>query len=185
LKRVATFIYGDESLQKKTEVLLTFNDLQKLKSSSGFSEIQIQALFRMFQALNPRNGVIPLSSLSRIPQLSFPLSSRLPKALGVKKRDISFPDFANAISVFSIHAPIEDKISFLFKLYDQDDDGKISRSDLKKTLTLLANDEDLGLIDYAVTKTFEELGDNEFIDRSEFGKVVGSLDVKSFVSFEI
>lgn len=44
------------------------------------------------------------------------------------------------MSVFSLRAPREQKLRFAYKIYDNDDDGKISREDLKTSLKTVMQD---------------------------------------------
>lgn len=49
-------------------------------------------------------------------------------------------EFAQLMSVFSLRAPREQKLRFAYKIYDNDDDGKISREDLKTSLKTVMQD---------------------------------------------
>jgi serine/threonine-protein phosphatase 2B regulatory subunit len=50
---------------------------------------------------------------------------------------ISFHKFLRLLSVFNPRTGTEEKLEFLFKIYDWDGDGKISRQDLAKVRNIL------------------------------------------------
>eukprot|EP01028_Stygiella_incarcerata_P000908 TRINITY_DN1143_c1_g1_i1.p1 TRINITY_DN1143_c1_g1~~TRINITY_DN1143_c1_g1_i1.p1 ORF type:complete len:128 (+),score=30.23 TRINITY_DN1143_c1_g1_i1:251-634(+) len=69
----------------------------------------------------------------------------------------SFQEFVLCLSVFSPRAPVDEKSRFLFRLYDQDNDGKISRSDLHLSLLrMIGNEVTPDEISLIVDKVFAE-----------------------------
>ena len=68
-----------------------------------------------------------------MPELAInPLAQRILQMF----ENVNFKDFCLMLSNFSERATAEDRIRFLFNVYDVDGDGYISRSDL---LTMLRN----------------------------------------------
>jgi serine/threonine-protein phosphatase 2B regulatory subunit len=160
--------------------------IEEIKAISGYTESEIYQLFNKFLALDPKDGEISLVALLRLPELSMPLASRVPRALGLAAtKTLNFKAFVKALSVFHLRTPTEEKISFLFRLYDGDGDERISRAELKKTLTLLAGDEDPTLLDYAVNKTFAEIGDPEaqYLTKEDFIRGLAGVDINRIISF--
>lgn len=50
---------------------------------------------------------------------------------------LSFENFLDVVYIFSEQAPLEDKIKYAFKIYDEDNDGYIGRDDLHSIVTLM------------------------------------------------
>ena len=49
-------------------------------------------------------------------------------------------EFAQLMSTFSMRASRETKLRFAYQVYDDDDDGKISREDLRRTMKTIVQD---------------------------------------------
>ena len=66
-----------------------------------------------------------------IPELSInPLSQRLVALF----ENTNFQDFVRKVSLFSDKAPFEEKLRFMFTVWDVDGDGRISQEDLEHVL---------------------------------------------------
>ena len=50
---------------------------------------------------------------------------------------LSFENFLDIVYIFSEQAPLEEKIKYAFKIYDEDNDGYIGRDDLHSIVTLM------------------------------------------------
>ena len=82
-------------------------------------------------------------------------------------------------------------ISVLFKIFDADDDGKLSRKDLEDTLKLMLGTESGELdLESLIDKVFEEVDNSEknFIDKdgklySDFAKVMWMTNFDQKCSF--
>ena len=170
---------------------LTLEDLEEIKALSGFTESEVFLLEKKFHALNPDKGQISIAGFLRLPELNMPLSHRIPRALGISRLPgLDLKLFCKALALFHPKAAIEDKTDFLFKLYDADGDGMLSREDLTGTLTAIAGraaDEDPALIGYTVDKVFTELGDDGTgkLSRDDFVHGIASVELVKFISFNL
>ncbi|XAR52208.1 hypothetical protein NMG60_11020154 [Bertholletia excelsa] len=77
---------------------------------------------------------------------------------------IEFGEFVRSLAIFHPNAPVEDKITFAFKLYDLRQTGYIEREELKEMLQALLHEFDLvlsdDLVEIIVDKTFKEVDKN-------------------------
>ncbi|CAL6095538.1 Calcineurin_regulatory subunit B [Hexamita inflata] len=90
-----------------------------------------------FYQLSGNAKFIVKSKLQQIPELQLnPLSSRIAE-LFVDQSDnegISFKSFVQNLAVFSHQSTEEEKLRFLFRVYDRDNDGKINEDELYNIL---------------------------------------------------
>ncbi|KAM2921604.1 hypothetical protein COP2_043327 [Malus domestica] len=91
---------------------------------------------------------------------------------------IEFGEFVRSLGVFHPDAPVEDKISFAFRLYDLRQTGYIEREELKEMVVALLHESDLVLsddvIEMIVNKTYSDAdkkGDGR-IDEEEWKEFV-------------
>lgn len=159
--------------------------VEEIKALTGFSEQEIKAIHVKFLSLDPVHGLVTTLGFLRLPELTMPLNSRILRALKISHlKYLDFRQFAGALAVFNVKAPVEEKLDFLFRLYDGDRDNLISRDDLGKTLTIISGEADPSLIEFAVGKAFEELGDGKqtHISREDFGRGLIGVDVNKLIS---
>merc|ERR1712232_421327 len=99
-----------------------------------------------FQGLDKdRNGFLTQNELLSLPELTMnPLATRI-TALFVGEDHfiqdrISFPTFLKVLATFSPQAPVEQKRRLAFQLYDANQDGVISKTELMDTIKLMVAD---------------------------------------------
>jgi serine/threonine-protein phosphatase 2B regulatory subunit len=104
-----------------------------------------------------------------IPELSInPLAQRLVRLA----ESANFTEFVRLLAPFSPRAPREDKVRFIFEVYDVDGDGVVSREDMSVVLRQLGG---AGLADAAV---------HELVERAfgEAGAADGCLRLPDFAA---
>jgi len=131
--------------------MLQNEEIIAIQTETGFSPSQIERLYSRFTSLDKGdNGSLSREDFLRIPELAInPLGDRIVQAFfaqndGYEER-INFRQFMRVLSRFR---PIkknrenklnsrEDKLRFAFKMYDLDDDQKISREELLAVLHMM------------------------------------------------
>lgn len=162
------FRHGPEPVEVPGARRLAPEELEAIGARSGFSQAELLRLYRRFvRAGNGQAEVKADELMAGLDVLSGPLVPRLPAALRLPPppKPVDFTTAATALGVFCERTPDDDKTRFLFRLYDADCDGKISKQDLRSTLELilpelLECDDGEELLERAVEGTFEELVGN-------------------------
>lgn len=129
---------------------LTQYDVEELMDhcNGRFSQGEIEGLYRRFRALDRgHKGYISAEEFMNIPELSInPLARRLERMF----ETVNFTDFVSFLSVFSKRASREDRLRFIFNVYDMDGDGHVAAEDLELMLRQLAgrslSDEDIAAV---------------------------------------
>eukprot|EP01029_Cantina_marsupialis_P029338 TRINITY_DN780132_c0_g1_i1.p1 TRINITY_DN780132_c0_g1~~TRINITY_DN780132_c0_g1_i1.p1 ORF type:complete len:206 (-),score=25.10 TRINITY_DN780132_c0_g1_i1:240-857(-) len=118
-------------------------EVLELQSISNFSAQQIRKLYKRFMRLDrSRSGAISKSDLTMIPEVSMnPLGFRIVAQFDTRKDDqINFRDFVSVLSNFSAIASSEQKIGFMFNIYDCNEDGLLDVDDMSEVIGLLVGD---------------------------------------------
>lgn len=99
-----------------------------------FTASEIESLYKRFRTLDRRHkGYVSSEELMAVPELAInPLAQRIIQIF----ENVNFKDFCLLLCNFSERSTPQDRIRFMFTVYDIDGDGAISRSDL---LTMLRN----------------------------------------------
>ncbi|EFJ43382.1 hypothetical protein VOLCADRAFT_65983 [Volvox carteri f. nagariensis] len=100
------------------------------------NQAEIEALYKRFRALDRgHKGYISPEEFLSIPELSInPVAQRLVRYCECP----NFTTFVEMVAPFSPRASREDKLAFMFAVYDVDGDGFISREDMSMMLKQLA-----------------------------------------------
>lgn len=156
---------------------LTQYDIEEVQAHADgkFSQREVVALYERFCALD-RNGkgYISADEFMAVPEFALnPLAQRLLRLL----EGVNFKDFVVFLSAFSSQATFEDKANLIFKVYDLDGNGKVSREDIVAVLRDLSGSfltEDQR--QQAVTGAFDEAGfsQDSALTFPDFCKVLGN-----------
>lgn len=111
-----------------------------LSQGTNFGSEEIDRLAKRFMKMDAdNNGAIDKNEFLSIPGISQnPLSRRVIEIFDENRGgDIDFKEFVKGLSIFSSTTDPDDKLRFLFKVYDIDNDGYISNGELYLVLRLM------------------------------------------------
>ncbi|SHO76711.1 Calcineurin B [Malassezia sympodialis ATCC 42132] len=164
--------------------------LNDMEQNTHFSAQEIQRLKKRFLKLDrDGSGSIDRDEFLQIPAIANnPLAQRL---ISIFDADgggtVDFQEFVHGLSVFTSQGSREEKLQFVFKVYDMDRDGFISNGELFIVLKMMVGgnlkDQQLQQI---VDKTIMEAdknGDGK-IDFYEFLDMVNNTDVAKQLTLE-
>jgi len=129
--------------------------------------------------LTAAKGYISAEELLGIPELSInPLAQRLVRLF----ESVNFMEFARMLAAFSSRASTDEKLNFMFTVYDVDGDGIVSRDDMDVMLrqlggTTLSDDD----IKELIGAGFAEAGTNDGLTPAAFKAALKEQDLKGMM----
>ncbi|PKI52370.1 hypothetical protein CRG98_027296 [Punica granatum] len=150
------------------------------------SQQEIVSLYQRFCQLDRSGGgFISADEFLSVPEFAVnPLSQRLLRMLD----GLNFKEFVAFLSAFSPHVSLQQKIEFIFKLYDSDSNGKVAVHDMLDVLRDLTGQ----FIseqqrEQVLTEVLEEAGytKDSMLVLSDFVKILGSSDLKMEVEVPV
>ncbi|XP_031247619.1 calcineurin subunit B-like isoform X1 [Pistacia vera] len=164
-----------------TSSMLTQYDIEEVQShcNNTFSQQEIVSLYQRFCQLDRSNGgFISGEEFLNVPEFAVnPLSLRLLRMLD----GLNFKDFVAFLSAFSPRASLQQKIEFIFKVYDSDGNGKVTFNDMLDVLRdLTGNFISEQQREQVLTRVLEEASytKDSLIVLSDFVKILGNSDLK-------
>ncbi|KAL0206868.1 hypothetical protein P9112_012579 [Eukaryota sp. TZLM1-RC] len=125
------------------EQALTEEQLDKLQLETTLTQEEIQILFSRFITLDKDNsGGLDEAEIENLTDFTLtPLRRHLLAVLDTNDdKTIDFDEFLAAFSAFSSNGNQQERVSFLFKVYDTNNDGFICKDDLYYALKLMVQD---------------------------------------------
>ncbi|XP_077222710.1 uncharacterized protein LOC143856390 [Tasmannia lanceolata] len=168
--------------------MLTQYDIEEVQEhcNHAFSQHEIVSLYQRFCQLDRNGGgFISADEFLSVPEFAVnPLSQRLLRMLDV----LNFKDFVAFLSAFSSRASMQQKIEFIFKVYDSDCNGKVSFNDILDVLRDLA-----GIFiseqqkQEVLTHALEEAGytKDSLLTLADFTKILGDSCLKMEVEVPV
>ncbi|CAH3161339.1 unnamed protein product [Porites evermanni] len=186
----------------KSSTLLQEEDIEELQNETGFSPNQIRRLYCRFSSLDKATkGTLSRRDFISIPELAInPIGDRIIDAFFMnedsQERDEETCNFRQFVRTLAHFRPIdsatenplnsrEKKMQFAFKIYDLDNDGKISKDDLMQVLHMMVgmniSDEQLGgIADRAISDA--DIDKDGAISFEELKRVLENVDMNSKMS---
>lgn len=172
-------------------------EYEELETMSGFTRDEIRKLYRRYKTLDRAgNGHLGEDDLLRVPEVAMnPMVDRVLGYFGfglhanqladTEHTRINFADFVRALSLFNQAKLKEEKLEHVFRAFDLDGNGVISRDELCGLLRSLVGrdmkEEDVGaLVEQALTEADHD-GD-EGLNFKEFCDVLKNTDVDKTLS---
>lgn len=150
------------------------------KQNQTVSQSEIETLYERFRRLDrQRTGFLSAEALMGIPELSInPLAQRLVRMV----ESANFTEFVRVLAAFSPRTPREDKVAFIFEVYDVDGDGVVSREDMSVVLRQLGG---AAMGDAAVKeltdRAFGEAGARDGLRPADFSAALRDQDLSGMV----
>ena len=155
-------------------------DIKQLAETTHFTEQEVRQLYTSFKeiaASEKDDGKIDVDEFAVMLGIkSRPFAAKIFKAFDENPDDtLDFTEYVNGLSNASKRASIEEKAKFVFRVYDLDGNGTISRDELYEVMTLsLRENSDVKIPEVALKrivndtiKKMDQNGDGE-ISLEEF-----------------
>lgn len=134
-----------------SSILLQRSEIDEIAQQTGFTSNQIKRLYNRFTALDKDNtGYLRKQDLTRIPELHInPMRDRIVEVLindYGQDGKLNFKQFACVLSTFrrktgnqnnSGPNTLDNKLKFIFDVYDRDKDNKINKVELLSILNMI------------------------------------------------
>ncbi|CAL5323074.1 unnamed protein product [Camellia sinensis] len=163
-----------------TSSMLTQYDIEEVQEHCNhtFSQQEIVSLYQRFCQLDRNSGgFISADEFLSVPEFAVnPLSQRLFRMVD----GLNFKEFVAFLSTFSSRASLQQKVEFIFKVYDSDGNGKVAFNDMLDVLRDLTGQ----FIsepqrEQVLTHVLEEAGytKDSLLGPSDFMKILGNSDL--------
>jgi serine/threonine-protein phosphatase 2B regulatory subunit len=129
-------------LRRRTRLLTDLEVVEIQVGAPTFSETDLRRLFIRFMDLDAdRSGTLTCAEFCKMGELrTNPLAYRLFDAFDLNEDGhMDFSEFINCIHVMSPEGTSNEKASAMFRIYDVDTDGKISKTDLSYILSIVTH----------------------------------------------
>ncbi|KAH7547430.1 uncharacterized protein LOC107407523 [Ziziphus jujuba] len=168
--------------------VLTQYDIEEVQEHCNkiFSQQEIVSLYQRFCQLDrSAKGFISADEFLSVPEFAMnPLSQRLLKMVD----GLNFKDFVAFLSAFSAKASAQQKIEFIFKVYDSDGNGKVSFNDILEVLrdlsgSFMSDEQRVNVL----SQVLQEAGytRESYLMLDDFIKVLGNPSLKMEVEVPV
>ncbi|CAI2382325.1 unnamed protein product [Moneuplotes crassus] len=156
---------------------LEAQEVAELSKETKFTSKEVKRIHKRFGQLDVHGrGYITIHDLATLPDVDKnPLGDRICRVLAEEgKNSISFKEFIKALAVFNDKDNDEEKLKFLFKVYDIDGDGYVTKDELFVILkSLVGNSLNNSQLEQISEKTISDTSDGK-MGFEEFKKIFSS-----------
>ncbi|XP_059454683.1 uncharacterized protein LOC132184927 [Corylus avellana] len=171
-----------------TSSMLTQYDIEEVQEhcNRAFSQQEIVSLYQRFCQLDRNGGgFISAEEFLSVPEFAVnPLSQRLLRMLD----GLNFKEFVAFLSAFSPRATLQQKIEFIFKVYDSHGNGRVAMNDMLEVLRDLTGQYiSEQQREQVLNQVLEEAGytKDSLLVLSDFMKVLGNSGLKMEVEVPV
>ncbi|XP_020107432.1 calcineurin subunit B-like [Ananas comosus] len=171
-----------------TSSMLTQYDIEEVQEhcNHAFSQQEIVSLYHRFCQLDRSgSGFISADEFLSVPEFAVnPLAERLLRMLD----GLNFKEFVAFLPAFSSRTSLQQKIEFIFKVYDLDCNGKVTFDDVLNVLRdLTGSFMSEQQRQEVLTRVLEEAGytPDSSLTLPDFMKILGNSDLKMEVEVPI
>ncbi|XP_047332513.1 calcineurin subunit B-like [Impatiens glandulifera] len=168
--------------------MLTQYDIEEVQEhcNHSFSQQEIVSLYKRFCQIDRNGGgFISAEEFLSVPELAVnPLCQRLLRILD----GLNFKEFVAFLSAFSSRATLQQKVEFIFKVYDSDGNGKVTFIEMLDILgDLTGQFMSKQQREVVLSRVLGEAGydqDSSFV-LSDFMKILGNSNMKMEVEVPV
>lgn len=170
---------------------LTDEKIEEYRMLSSFEPREIVRLRQVFLKATLQSEKMDKNNFFSLNCISInPLKDRIAVCFGFNlKSEIDFPDFLLGVAAFNSTGRREQKLKIAFKIQDMDDDGVLSKEDLKQYIKIITNNNlPETEVDELISKVFLEAAsdaDADVITYSDFHSVVSKTDFQTKLHLQI
>ncbi|KAB1211980.1 Calcineurin subunit B [Morella rubra] len=171
-----------------TSSMLTQYDIEEVQEhcKHTYSQQEIVSLYNRFCQLDRKGGgFISADEFLSIPEFAVnPLSQRLLRIVD----GLNFKEFVSFLSTFSPRATLQQKVEFIFKLYDSDGNGRVTFNNMLEVLwDLTGHYISAQQREKVLTQVLEEAGytKDSVLVLSDFMKILSNTGLKMEVEVPV
>jgi len=116
-------------------------DTSNLLHKERFTRGELRRIWTRFHRLSKGQPKLAKTTLLNVPELTMnPLAVRVVSTMS-EGDYITFPEFVAALASFSVKAPVEESLAFVFRVYDEEGRGQLTSKILYDILKSVVGDE--------------------------------------------
>lgn len=116
-------------------------DTANLVHKDRFTRSELRRIWTRFYRLSKGQPRLAKSVILDVPELTLnPLATRVVSVMSDNDY-ITFPEFVDALAVFSVKAPVSESLAFVFRVYDEEGHGELTSKMLYDILSTVVGKE--------------------------------------------
>jgi len=167
----------------KSEIDIPEEELEELRMTSRLEPEEICRLRRAFFTYTHGEQRMSRDMFMDIPCVRInPLRERVALCFGFEKgvASLDFPSFLTGVALFNSHGRKDEKLRLAFRLQDFDDDGKLSKDDLRQYLETITGQPNLVVAGWNDIKILEMV-DNTMKEVALTDEKKEKIEIQDFI----